>query len=115
MLMPSSLRKQVFVFMEPTDMRKSFDALYGLIKTFHSNPLSGELFLFLSRDRKRAKAIHWDGSGLMIWMKRIEQGRFADVFSRGTMSLSELALFFEGAPQAAGRLSPEDQTSRFSA
>jgi transposase len=113
MLNTGGLKKQVFVFIQPTDMRKSFDALYGLVKTFHSNPLSGELFLFVSKDRKKAKALFWDGSGLVIWMKRIEQGRFADVFSRGAMSMSELQLFFEGSVHSKVKLSPPDQTHRF--
>ena len=110
MLIGQGLQKQVWVFMQAIDMRKSYDGLYGLIKTFHSNPLCGDLFLFLSKDRKKAKALYWDGSGLVILMKRIEQGRFANVFERGTMSMSEVALFFEGAGCVRQKLSPVDRT-----
>lgn len=106
-------KQQVFVFMQPVDMRKSFDSLYGLVRSFHSMPLSGDLFLFLSRDRTRAKALYWDGSGLVIWMKRMEKGRFAEVFSRGRMSMSELQLFFEGSLAVKQKLSPGDQTSEY--
>jgi len=113
MLIGQGLQKQVWVFMDCIDMRKSYDGLYGLVKTFHSNPLSGDLFLFLSKDRKKAKALYWDGNGLVILMKRLEQGRFADVFARGTMSLSEVALFFEGAGCVRQRLSPVDRTQRY--
>jgi transposase len=113
MLIGQGLQKQVWVFMESIDMRKSYDGLYGLIKRFHSNPLSGDLFLFLSRDRKKAKAMYWDGNGLVILMKRLDQGRFADVLSRGTMSLSEVALFFEGAGAVCKKLSPSDRTHRY--
>lgn len=113
MLMGRGLQKQVWVFMQAIDMRKSYDGLYGLIKTFHSNPLSGELFLFISRDRKKAKAMYWDGNGLRIVMKRLEQGRFADVLARGTMSMSEVELFFEGATCVRQRLSPADCTQRY--
>jgi transposase len=95
MLSQIGLQRQVFVFMSAVDMRKSFDSLYGLMKTFHSNPLSGDLFLFVSKDRKKAKVLFWTGNGLMIWMKRLEQGRFADVLARGRMSVSELTLFFD--------------------
>jgi transposase len=77
--------------------------------------MSGDLFLFLSRDRKKVKVLHWDGSGLVILAKRLEEGRFADVLTRGTMSMSELSLFFEGATCVRERLSPLDQTSRFAA
>jgi transposase len=113
MLIGQGLQKQVWVFMQSIDMRKSYDGLYGLIKSFHSNPLSGDLFLFLSKDRKKAKAMYWDGTGLVILMKRIERGCFANVLSRGTMSLSEVALFFEGAGCVRQRLSPPDQTQRY--
>ena len=113
MLIGQGLQKQVWVFMSWIDMRKSYDGLYGLIKTFHSNPLSGDLFLFISKDRKKAKAMYWDGNGLVIFMKRLEQGRFADVLARGTMSISEVALFFEGAGCVRQRLSPVDRTHRY--
>lgn len=99
--------------MQSIDMRKSYDGLYGLIRSFHSDPLSGDLFLFLSRDRKKAKAMYWDGSGLVILMKRIERGRFANILARGTMSLSEVGLFFEGAGCVKERLSPLDHTHRY--
>ena len=113
MLNQVGLQKQVFVFISPVDMRKSFDGLYGLVKTFHSNPLSGDLFLFLSKDRKMAKALFWSGNGLMIWMKRLEQGKFADILSRGRMSVSELSLFFDGSLSVRKKLSPNDQTDKF--
>ena len=101
-------KSEVWVFMEPVDARKSYDGLYGLVKTFHSNPLSGNVFLFISKDRKKAKALVWDGSGLMILQKRLEQGKFADVFSRGRLSMSELSLFFEGSLAVKRQLSPEN-------
>ncbi len=91
------VQHQVWVFMEPIDARKSYDSLYGLVKTFHSNPLCGDIFLFLSKDRKKAKALTWDGSGLILLQKRLEEGTFANIFSRGKLSMSELALFFEGS------------------
>ena len=113
MLIGQGLQQQVWVFMQAIDMRKSYDGLYGLIKSFHSNPLSGDLFLFTSKDRKKAKAMYWDGNGLVIVMKRLEQGRFANVFERGTMSMSEVALFFEGASCVRQKLSPVDRTARY--
>ncbi len=93
MLMSLGLQKQVWVYMQPTDMRKQFDSLHGLVRSFHSHPLNGDVFLFLSKDRKKAKALYWDGNGLVLVAKRLEQGCFAAIFHQGTMSLSELALF----------------------
>ncbi len=106
-------RARVFVFEVAVDMRKSFDGLYGLVLGSGKNPVSGDVFLFVSGDRKRAKALFWDGNGLNIWMKRMEQGRLADVFARAEMTTRELALFFEGSLSVMKRLSPADQTSQY--
>lgn len=95
-------------------MRKSYDGLSCLARKDH-DLLSGEVFLFVSKDRKRAKALFWDGTGLNIWMKRLERGRLADILSRSQMSVSELKLFFEGSLSVVKRLSPEDITDRFRA
>lgn len=64
-------------------------------------PLSGDLYLFCNRLRHRAKVLHWDGTGLCIYMKRLEKGRFASLWrdaDRGELELteSELRLFLEG-------------------
>lgn len=106
-------RAKVLIFSDPIDMRKSFDGLYGLVLASGKDPVSGDVFLFVSKDRKRAKALFWDGNGLNIWMKRMEHGRLADVFSRLEMTTRELALFFEGSPSVQRQLSPVDQTSKY--
>jgi transposase len=105
--------QRVYVFSTPTDMRKSYDGLHGLVRS-EFDVLSGSLFLFISHDRKRAKCLFWDGSGLNIWMKRKEKGRFADVFNRREVSFNELKLFFEGSSEVVKRLSPQDLSEHFS-
>lgn len=104
----------VFVFGEPVDMRKQYDGLLGLVRS-QFDVLSGMLFLFVSKDRTRAKCLFWDGSGLNIWAKRLERGRFADIFSRSELTMNELKLFFEGSTEVVRRLSPEDLSERFTA
>lgn len=106
-------RSRVLVFQDAVDMRKSFDGLYGLILGSGQDPVSGDVFLFVAGNRKRAKAMFWDGNGLNIWMKRMEGGRLADVFTRGEMTTRELALFFEGSSSVVKRLSPPDQTQKY--
>jgi transposase len=106
-------RARVRVFSVPVDMRKSFDGLYGLVLESGQDPVSGDVFLFVSGNRKRAKALFWDGNGLNIWMKRMEQGKLADVFTRSEMTTRELALFLEGSAQVARVLSPEDRTRQY--
>ena len=95
-------------------MRKSYDGLSGLARESH-DIINGDVFLFLSRDKKKAKAIFWDGSGMNIWMKRLEQGQFAKIWERRQISISELQLFFEGSKSVLNRLSPPDLTKKFRA
>lgn len=96
-------RQRVFAYGEPVDMRKGFAGLYSLVKeSLEHDPLSGDLFLFVSRDRIRAKVLVWDGTGLCVYAKRLEKGRFASLWtcSQGgyvTLSPSELQLFLEGS------------------
>ena len=106
-------RVRVFAYAKPADMRKHYDGLYALVVSeMKADPLSGDLFLFTNRRRTRAKVLLWDGTGLCIYQKRLERGRFALLWCRSDkemfeMTLSELALFFEGSTLAgAFRLSP---------
>lgn len=83
-------------------MRKSFDALSALVVgAMPRDLLSGSLFVFVGRDRRRAKVLYFDGTGLCVLAKRLEKGRFADLWSADakaplTLTSSELALFLEG-------------------
>ncbi len=69
---------RVFLHLPPTDLRKGFDALCGLVTTaFGQDPTSGHLFLFVNHRRDRIKILYWDhGDGLAIWYKRLERGSF---------------------------------------
>jgi transposase len=69
---------RVFLHAPPTDLRKGFDALSGLVTSaFSQDPTSGHLFLFVNRRRDRLKILYWDRDGLAIWYKRLETpGRF---------------------------------------
>jgi transposase len=69
---------RVFLHTGPTDLRKGFDALAGLVTTaFSRDPTSGHLFLFVNRRRDRLKILYWDrGDGWAIWYKRLEVGSF---------------------------------------
>ena len=65
------------------------------------DPLGGDLFLFVNRRRTGCKVLLWDGTGLCIFMKRLERGRFADLWADRSgkvvrLTSSELALFIEG-------------------
>ena len=68
---------RIYLAAGATDMRKSFEGLYGLVRDRLScDPLSGHVFLFSNAQRNRLKLLFWDGSGLWVCAKRLEKGRF---------------------------------------
>ena len=70
-------RVRVFACAKPADMRKQYDGLYALVVSqMKADPLAGDLFLFTNRRRTRAKVLLWDGTGLCVYQKRLERGRF---------------------------------------
>ncbi len=98
---------RIFVALEPVDMRKSYNGLQAAVETVLSQDvLSGHLFLFTNRRKTRVKAIYWDGSGLVVYAKRLERGRFGWPAGHGTsrtLRPEELTLLLhglEGHPRA---------------
>jgi transposase len=118
LMLPTSLR--VFAKAGPTDMRRSFDGLVGLIEREMGQQVeSGDLFLFFNRRSDRVKVLWFAGDGLVIWYKRLECGTFevpaaARVVRRDAstspagieMRLSELTLILEGIDLASVRRRP---------
>lgn len=100
---------RVFAYAAPVDLRKGFDGLYGLVVSqLGRDPLSGDCFLFTGRSRTRAKVLLYDGTGLCLYHKRLEQGRFAPLWEQAEagaleLTLSELTLYLEGS-RAVGRM-----------
>ena len=105
----STRQVRVFAYSRPADMRNGFNGLHALVEQHLGHDvLAGDVFLFVNRTRKRAKALFWDGTGLCIYAKRLERGRFTAPWL-GTdqplqMTMSELALFLEGST-LAGKVS----------
>jgi transposase len=67
----------IFLHTEPTDLRKGFDGLSGLVRQqFQRDPLDGSLFLFVNRRRDRLKILHWDGGGFWLYYRLLEAGTF---------------------------------------
>ena len=91
------------LFLAPgtTDLRRSFDGLYGLVRAqLSEDPRAGHLFLFCNRARNRLKVLCFDGTGLWVCAKRIERGRFAwpdeSVGAKVRLGAAELALLLGG-------------------
>jgi len=70
--------RRIFLVVGPTDMRKSFNGLSGIVRDrLDSDPLSRDLFLFCNRGRNRLKALVYDESGAWVLAKRLDRGTFA--------------------------------------
>ena len=68
---------QVFVALEPVDMRYSFDRLSGVAKEqIGYDARSGALFVFFGRRRDALKILFFDGSGMCQFYKRLDQSTF---------------------------------------
>lgn len=93
---------RVFAFPAPVDLRKGYDGLSHLvIWQLNKDVLNGDCFLFTNRCRRSAKVLLYDGTGLAMYCKRLERGRFACLWNGAlgepvALTTSELALFLEG-------------------
>ena len=67
----------VYLYLGATDMRRSFDRLSVMVEEhFGRNSLDGALYVFLSRDRKKVKLLHWERDGYWLHYKRLETSTF---------------------------------------
>lgn len=110
---------RVFAHAAPTDLRKGYDGLSAIVReSLGRDPTSGDLYLFVARNRIRAKVLLWDGTGLCVFAKRLEHGRFAALWERGDsiqmeLTSAELELFLEGCVLVGQqRLSPPEIDSK---
>lgn len=97
--LPSTVR--IFLITEPTDMRKGFYTLADLVKRMGKDPLSGHLFVFLSKRCDRCKILCWNDGGFILWYKRLERGKFKrPSISNGqkevSISSAQLTMILEG-------------------
>lgn len=61
----------------PVDFRKSIDGLSALVREMMgADPFSGTVYVFRSKRADRAKLVFWDGTGVVLVAKRLEEGRF---------------------------------------
>jgi transposase len=91
---------RVHLYGYPCDMRKSFPGLYALTRQgLRLDPLSGDLFVFVSRRATQMKVLYFDRSGFCIWSKRLEAGRFLSDWAQVRtleMDWTALKLMLEG-------------------
>ena len=91
---------RVYLACRPTDMRKGMNGLAAQAhNVLRADPYSRHLFVFRSRRGDYVKILYWDGTGLCLFAKRLEKGRFVwPPVVDGCLCLSpaQLALLLEG-------------------
>ena len=91
---------RVLVATKPVDFRKGMDGLAALVsEQLKADPFSGVLYVFRSKRADRVKLIFWDGTGLCLFAKRLEEGVFRwPKIEDGVMRLSaaEFSALIEG-------------------
>jgi transposase len=93
---------RIYLAAGATDLRKSFDGLYGLVRDrLGADPASGHVFLFTNAARTRLKLLVFDGTGLWVCAKRLERGRFrwpaaSAEHTKLVLTQEELALLLGG-------------------
>jgi len=99
MLLPET-NLRIWLYTEPTDMRKSYDGLSVLVKhRLKEDSLSGHLFVFINRKQTQMKILYFDRSGYCIWSKRLEQGQFhyrKDGDKKQPLDWARLKMIIEG-------------------
>ena len=74
----------VWLCVQPTDMRCSFDGLSAVVRQhLGEDPSSGQWFAFINRGRTRIKILAFEECGYCVWSKRLEQGQFAALGAAG--------------------------------
>jgi transposase len=80
---------KIYLAVEPLDMRKHFDGLWAAAEQqLGENPRDGALFVFTNKERNRLKMLYWDGTGVWIFAKRLEKGRFSWPIGSSSKKLS---------------------------
>jgi transposase len=89
MIFPSN-RLRIMVATKPIDFRKGHDSLAALVKNaLHEDPFTGTVFVFRARKTDRLKLLYWDGTGLVMAYKRLEEHEFTwPAVKDGLMTLS---------------------------
>ena len=113
---------KIYLCLDPTDMRKSFDTLAVLVREhLKGDPQSGSWFVFRGKRGDRLKILYWDRDGYAVWQKRLERGafEFPKVIGEAagvSISATELSLILGGVALNAKRrpryVTPEKTSGR---
>ena len=96
----ASVGVRVLVATKPVDFRKGAEGLASLVReALGADPFSGTVFVFRAKRADRVKLVFWDGTGMVLVSKRLEDGKFRwpgvqDAIVR--LSAAELQALLEG-------------------
>jgi transposase len=99
----------IFVYTQPTDMRKGFNGLSGIVRgELQSDPTDGSLFIFINRRRDRMKLLHFDGGGYWLYYRLLEAGTFEELEPNGEscqlqMDATQLSMLLSGVSLVAAK------------
>jgi transposase len=66
-----------WLYSQPTDMRKSFHTLSGLVNNrIGADARDGDVYIFVNKRRNRIKLLHYETGGLVIYSKMLDRGTF---------------------------------------
>jgi transposase len=105
-----------YLYHQATDMRKSFEGLSGIIQsTMKHNPLSGDVYLFINKQKDKIKLLRWEYGGFVLYYKRLEQGSLSvpkrvQNGASEKISWPELVLMIEGIVVEKYRQKPRFST-----
>lgn len=90
--------RRYFLYRAPTDMRKSFTGLCGLVRNgLGHDPMSGDGFVFVNQRRTLIKVLIWDRNGYVIYYKKLERGTIQlPQSAKSTIVISTLVMMLEG-------------------
>jgi transposase len=99
MIVPAT-NAQVLVATKPVDFRRGADRLAALVQeSLSADPFCGAIYIFRAKRANRVKVLWWDGSGICLLAKRLEEGQFQwPRIADGVMRLSaaQLSALLEG-------------------
>lgn len=105
-----SSSRRIFLARSATDMRRGIDTLASMvIGELDGDPRSGDLFVFVGRDRRRLKVLVWSEGGYWLCAKRLDAGTFAvpamedATSSRLTLSPTRMHLLLAGIDVRSAR------------
>lgn len=103
-----SAQRRIWLCTQATDMRRSFDGLSALVRSYlGEDPTDGCWYAFINRRRTQIKVLAFEDGGYCLWSKRLEQGHFAPLNGAGDnkriLSRMEFLALLEGVDMVIKR------------